>query len=254
MNFDTYSTYETPFPVGVKLPEIIIEKKYYDEVLCDPKEDNFQFLRKLCFKKVKERGIDQKDNSALYYDRLKEELDIFNDLGFVDYVLLNWDIINFCIENDIPVGAGRGSAAGSLVLYVIGVTNIDPIEYDLFFERFVSKSRARKIEHNGEIFLDGSLLADVDNDISYDRRSEVIEYIEKKYTGKTSKILTLNTLSGKLCMKECGKIVQELSEMEVNQISDTIPKHFGKVASLDVAYEESESFKNYADKYSKGLK
>ena len=251
MNFDTYTAYETPFPVGVKLPEIIIEKKYYDEVLCDPKEDNFQFLRKLCFKKVKERGIDQKDNATIYYDRLKEELDIFNDLGFVDYVLLNWDIINFCIENDIPVGAGRGSAAGSLVLYVIGVTNIDPIEYDLFFERFVSKSRARKIEHNGEIFLDGSLLADVDNDISYDRRSEVIEYIEKKYVGKTSKILTLNTLSGKLCMKECGKIVQELSEMDVNQISDTIPKHFGKVASLDVAYEESESFKNYADKYSK---
>ena len=254
MNFNTYTAYETPFPVGVKLPEIIIEKKYYDEVLCDPKEDNFQFLRKLCFKKVKERGIDKKDNAAIYYDRLKEELDIFNDLGFVDYVLLNWDIINFCIENDIPVGAGRGSAAGSLVLYVIGVTNIDPIEYDLFFERFVSKSRARKIEHNGEIFLDGSLLADVDNDISYDRRSEVIEYIEKKYVGKTSKILTLNTLSGKLCMKECGKIVQELSEMDVNQISDTIPKHFGKVASLDVAYEESESFKNYADKYPKVFK
>ena len=254
MNFDTYTAYETPFPVGVKLPEIIIEKKYYDEVLCDPKEDNFQFLRKLCFKKVKEKGIDKKDNAAIYYDRLKEELDIFNDLGFVDYVLLNWDIINFCIENDIPVGAGRGSAAGSLVLYVIGVTNIDPIEYDLFFERFVSKSRARKIEHNGEIFLDGSLLADVDNDISYDRRSEVIEYIEKKYVGKTSKILTLNTLSGKLCMKECGKIVQELSEMDVNQISDTIPKHFGKVASLDVAYEESESFKNYADKYPKVFK
>jgi DNA polymerase-3 subunit alpha len=187
----------------------------------------------------------------LYYNRLKEELDIFNDLGFVDYVLLNWDIINFCIENGIPVGAGRGSAAGSLVLYVIGVTNIDPIKYDLFFERFVSKSRARKIEHNGEIFLDGSLLADVDNDISYDRRAEVIEYIEKKYKGKTSKILTLNTLSGKLCMKECGKIVAELSELDVNQISDTIPKHFGIVAKLDVAYEESESFKAYADKYPK---
>ena len=95
------------------------------------------------------------------------------------------------------------------------------------------------------------MLADVDNDISYDRRAEVIEYIEKKYKGKTSKILTLNTLSGKLCMKECGKIVAELSELDVNQISDTIPKHFGIVAKLDVAYEESESFKAYADKYPK---
>ena len=251
MNFSDYKTYHTPFPVGVKLPEIIIEKKYYDEVSCSDLEDNYQFLRKLCFKKLKEKDIDKFDNATLYYNRLKEELDIFNDLGFVDYVLLNWDIINFCIENGIPVGAGRGSAAGSLVLYVIGVTNIDPIKYDLFFERFVSKSRARKIEHNGEIFLDGSLLADVDNDISYDRRAEVIEYIEKKYKGKTSKILTLNTLSGKLCMKECGKIVAELSELDVNQISDTIPKHFGIVAKLDVAYEESESFKAYADKYPK---
>ena len=251
MNIADYTAYKTPFPVGVKLPEIKIEKKYYDEVGCSDLEDNFQFLRKLCFKKVKEKNIDEKDNAALYYGRLKEELDIFNDLGFVDYVLLNWDIINFCLENAIPVGAGRGSAAGSLVLYVIGVTNIDPIEYDLFFERFVSKSRARKIEHNGEIFLDGSLLADVDNDISYDRRAEVIEYIEKKYEGKTSKILTLNTLSGKLCMKECGKIVGELSEIDVNHISDSIPKHFGKVASLDVAYEESEAFRNHANKYPK---
>ena len=251
MNIADYTAYKTPFPVGVKLPEIKIEKKYYDEVGCSDLEDNFQFLRKLCFKKVKEKNIDEKDNAALYYGRLKEELDIFNDLGFVDYVLLNWDIINFCLENAIPVGAGRGSAAGSLVLYVIGVTNIDPIEYDLFFEGFVSKSRARKIEHNGEIFLDGSLLADVDNDISYDRRAEVIEYIEKKYEGKTSKILTLNTLSGKLCMKECGKIVGELSEIDVNHISDSIPKHFGKVASLDVAYEESEAFRDHANKYPK---
>ena len=251
MTKSNYEGYQTPFPVGVKLPEIKIEKKYYDEVSCGDLEDNFQFLRKLCFKRLTEKGIDKLENCQVYYDRLKEELGAFQELGFVDYILLNWDIMNFCKENDIPTGAGRGSAAGSLVLYVIGVTNIDPIEYDLFFERFVSKSRARKIEHDGEIYLDGSLLADVDNDISYDRRAEVIEYIEKKYKGKTSKILTLNTLSGKLCMKECGKIVEELSEVDVNQISHTIPKHFGKVAKLDVAYEESESFKAYADKYPK---
>jgi len=253
MNFDTYTAYKNPFPVGVKLPEIKIEKKYYDEVSCSDLEDNFQFLRKLCFTKVKEKGIDNHENTQEYYDRLKEELAILKDLGFVDYILLNWDILNFCKENDIPTGAGRGSAAGSLVLYVIGVTNIDPIKYDLFFERFVSKSRARKIEHEGEIYLDGSLLADIDNDISYDRRAEVISYIEKKYKGKTSKILTLNTLSGKLCIKECGKIVEELSESEVNQISDTIPKHFGIVASLEEAYEESTSFKGFADKYSKAF-
>jgi len=251
MSSSAFKGYNTPFPVGVKLPEIKIEKKYYDEVSCKDLGDNFKFLRKLCFARLKDKGIHEFENAQVYYDRLKEELTIFDELGFVDYILLNWDIINFCKENDIPTGAGRGSAAGSLVLYVIGVTNIDPIEYDLFFERFVSKSRAKKIEHNGEVFLDGSLLADVDNDISYDRRAEVIKYIEDKYEGKTSKILTLNTLSGKLCMKECGKIIAELSEMEVNQISDTIPKHFGIVAKLDTAYQESESFKSYADKHPK---
>jgi len=251
MSSSTFKGYDTPFPVGVKLPEIKIQKKYYDEVSCKDLGDNFKFLRKLCFARLKEKGIHEFENAQVYYDRLKEELTIFDELGFVDYILLNWDIINFCKENDIPTGAGRGSAAGSLVLYVIGVTNIDPIEYDLFFERFVSKSRAKKIEHNGEVFLDGSLLADVDNDISYDRRAVVIKYIEDKYEGKTSKILTLNTLSGKLCMKECGKIIAELSEMEVNQISDTIPKHFGIVAKLDTAYQESESFKSYADKHPK---
>ncbi len=251
MSSSAFKGYNTPFPVGVKLPEIKIEKKYYDEVSCKDLGDNFKFLRKLCFARLKDKGIHEFENAQVYYDRLKEELTIFDELGFVDYILLNWDIINFCKENDIPTGAGRGSAAGSLVLYVIGVTNIDPIEYDLFFERFVSKSRAKKIEHNGEVFLDGSLLADVDNDISYDRRTEVIKYIEDKYEGKTSKILTLNTLSGKLCMKECGKIIAELSEMEVNQISDTIPKHFGIVAKLDTAYQESESFKSYADKHPK---
>ena len=168
MNATKYTGYNTPFPVGVKLPEIQIEKKYYDEVSCNDLGDNFQFLRKLCYKKVQEKGIDKFDNAEIYYGRIKEELTIFKDLGFVDYILLNWDILNYCKENDIPTGAGRGSAAGSLVLYVIGVTNIDPIEYDLFFERFVSKSRAKKTIKNGVTYLDGSLLADVDNDIAYE--------------------------------------------------------------------------------------
>ena len=66
------------------------------------------------------------------------ELDVLNELGFIDYILLNWDILNFCHENDIPTGPGRGSAAGSLVLYLINVTKVDPVKYELFFERFVN--------------------------------------------------------------------------------------------------------------------
>lgn len=246
--------YKNPFPVGVKLPEISVPDETLNSLGLEHGSSSLDILKQLCRKGLRDKCITEADNRKDYYDRVQMEIDILDELGFVDYILLNWDIMDYCKRSGIPTGAGRGSAAGSLVLFLLGVTNIDPIKYELFFERFVSKSRARKIEHEGEVFLDGSLLADIDNDISYDRRAEVIKYIEDKYEGKTSKILTLNTLSSKLCMKECGKIVEELSEMDVNQISDTIPKHFGKVAKLDVAYEESESFKKFADKYKKSYK
>ena len=243
---EQFTDYQDCAPPGVKLPEIKIEKKYYE--MLDASEDisNFDFLRKLCHKGVYDRGIDKFKNKKEYFDRAKSELKILDELGFIDYILLNWDILNYCHENDIPTGPGRGSAAGSLVLYLIGVTNVDPVKYSLFFERFVSKSRARKIEKDGTTYLDGSLLADVDNDIAYERRVEVIEYIEKKHPARTAKILTLNTLSGKLCVKECGKIVGEFSEQEVNEVSDTIPKRFGVVMPISSAIEESEKFADWA--------
>jgi DNA polymerase-3 subunit alpha len=246
--------YKNPFPVGVKLPEISVPDDTLESLGLKHGSSSLEILKQLCRKGLRDKSLTEAENRKDYYDRVQMEINILDDLGFVDYILLNWDIMDYCKRSGIPTGAGRGSAAGSLVLFLLGVTNIDPIKYELFFERFVSKSRARKIEHNGEVFLDGSLLADIDNDISYDRRIEVIKYIEDKYEGKTSKILTLNTLSSKLCMKECGKIVGELSEIDVNQISDTIPKHFGKVAKLDVAYEESEAFRKFADIHKKSFK
>jgi len=242
-----FSTYQDCAPPGVRLPKIDIEDKYYDELGLSKDTSNYDFLRALCLDGVKQKGIDKKKNSKAYYSRVRMELKILKELGFIDYILLNWDILHFCQENDIPTGPGRGSAAGSLVLFLIGVTQVDPIKYDLFFERFVSKSRARKIEKDGVTFLDGSLLADVDNDIAYERRAEVIDYIKRKHPNRTCKILTLNTLSGKLCIKECGKIVGSYSEQEVNEVSDTIPKKYGKVAPLAVAYEESEQFKQWVD-------
>jgi DNA-directed DNA polymerase III PolC len=243
--------YNQPMPVGVRLPEIEVDDKHYKELGIPKDTSNFDLLRKLCLKGVKNRKIDLLDNKQKYYDRVKMELAVLEELGFIEYILLNWDVLNYCHENGIPTGPGRGSAAGSLVLYLLKVTNVDPIKYDLFFERFVSKSRAKQTIVDGITYLDGSLLADVDNDISYDRRQEVIKYIEKKHKGRTCKILTLNTLSSKLCVKECGKIVGELSEDDVNSISSIIPKQFGKVAKLDVAYEESEKFKEFADKNAK---
>ncbi len=245
--YKNFTKYDSPAPPGVLLPKIEIEQKHYLELgIEDGDCSNYEFLRRLCLKGVKEKGVDQLENKQDYYDRVKSELSIFKELGFVDYILLNWDILNYCHDNDIPTGPGRGSAAGSLVLFLIDVTKVDPIKYDLFFERFVSKSRARQIKKDGVTYLDGSLLADVDNDIAYEHRQRVIEYIEKKHPNRTSNILTLNTLSGKLCIKECGKIVGEYTEQEVNDVSAFIPKKFGKVAPLKNAIEESQRFGQWA--------
>ena len=243
---EDFESYDNCVPAGVRLPKIEIDEKYYKELGVSNNISNYDFLRKLCHKGVKDRDIDQLENKNEYYERAKSELDILRDLGFIDYILLNWDILNYCHENDIPTGPGRGSAAGSLVLYLIGVTNVDPVKYSLFFERFVSKSRAKKIVKDGVTYLDGSLLADVDNDIAYERRAEVISYIEKKHPARTAKILTLNTLSGKLCIKECGKIVGDYTEQEVNEVSDMIPKRFGVVVPLEEALQESEKFSDWA--------
>jgi DNA-directed DNA polymerase III PolC len=244
MNFlQDIQSYDDAMLPGVRLPQISIDSKYYDLLKIPTSSDNFTFLKTLCYRSLDNKNLNKKE----YVDRLEMELQIFHELDFVDYVLLNWDILNFCHENNIPTGPGRGSAAGSLVLFLVDVTKVDPIRYGLFFERFVSKSRAKKIIKNDITYLDGSLLPDVDNDISYDRRSEVIKYIENKHFGKTSKILTLNTLSSKLCIKECGKIVGGYSETEVNEISDLIPKQFGRVFGLEEAAKENDKFKKWCD-------
>ena len=244
-----FKQYGDCMPPGVLLPEIKIENRHYKSLGIPEDTSNFDFLRRLCLEGVKDKEINKKNDNdkQAYYSRAKMELQILKSLGFIDYILLNWDILNYCHDNNIPTGPGRGSAAGSLVLYLIGVTKIDPVENELFFERFVSKSRARKIEKDDVTYLDGSLLADIDNDIAYEHRQKVISYIEKKHPGRTAKILTLNTLSSKLCIKECGKIVGEFEESEVGEISDCIPKQFGKVTPLSNAYEESEKFRNWTD-------
>lgn len=249
-----FQKYEHPVPPGVRLPEIKIEPHYYKNLGINPSVSNFEFLRQLCLRAVKEKGIDKLQNKKEYYDRAKYELSVFEELGFVDYILLNWDILNYAHENGIPTGYGRGSAAGSLVLFLVGVTNVDPIKNGLFFERFVSKSRAKKIVVDGVTYLDGSLMPDVDNDIEFSRRQDVINYIKTKYAGKTCKILTMNTLTGKLCVKECGKIVAEMTEEQVNAVSDSIPKQFGKVFALKDAYKESEIFRNFCIKNPKVFK
>ncbi len=247
--FESFEKYKSPTLAGVILPKIEIEQRHYDKLEIKNTISNYDFLRKLCWLGVQERGIDKLENAKEYYERVKRELQTFEELGFCDYILLNWEVHNFCIESGIPKGFARGSAASSLVLFLIRVTDIDPIKSGLFFERFVSKSRAKKIVEDGITYLDGSLLADIDSDIAYDRRHEVMKFIEEKHFGRTSKILTLGTLSSKLCIRECGKIVDGLNEDEIGAISDTIPKEFNIPVELSKALENTEKLRSYAEQY-----
>jgi len=233
---------------GVRLPEFSIDIQSKRHLNVSEDVSNYDFLRALALNGFKDLNVDKSSAEyKKYVDRAKYELETLKELGFIDYILLVWDVINFCKTHDIPVGLGRGSAAGSLILYLIGVTRIDPVKYNLYFERFISKIRAKKQVVDGVTYLDGTLMCDVDLDICYYNRHRVLEYLETKFKCKTSKILTLNTLSGKLLIKECGKIVGEKSEEEMTMISSLIPKVFGQVKDITTAYEEIEKFKEWCD-------
>jgi len=238
---------------GVRLPEFNIESRIKKQYGLEENSSNYDFLMQVCRSNFKKLNI-AKEDFPKYSERVKYELETIKELGFLDYILLVWTVINYCNENSIPVGLGRGSAAGSLILYLLGVTKVDPIKYELFFERFISKIRAKKQVVDGITYLDGSLMCDVDIDICYYNRHKVIKYLDGLFSGRTSKILTLTTLSGKLLIKECGKIVDEKPESEMNEVSSLIPKTFGQVMDLKQAYGEVEQLKKWCDENPRSYK
>ena len=252
-NFDNYfSNLKLPL-YGVRLPEFNIESRLKKQYGLKEDSSNYDFLMQVCRTNFKKLKI-AKEDFPKYSERVKYELETIKELGFLDYILLVWTVINYCNENSIPVGLGRGSAAGSLILYLLGVTKVDPIKYELFFERFISKIRAKKQIVDGITYLDGSLMCDVDIDICYYNRPKVIKFLEQLFAGRTSKILTLTTLSGKLLIKECGKIIDEKPETEMNEISSLIPKTFGQVMDLKEAYAEVEQLRKWCDENPRSYK
>lgn len=235
---------------GVRLPKLEIEKRFYDEVGISPDSSNVEFLKGLAqrgYSKLLKEGKIEKARAKEYGARAKEEIAVFEKLSFTDYVLIVWDVIKFCQENDIATGIGRGSVCGSLIFYLIGVTGIDPLKYDLYFQRFVSEARAKSQVIDGILYLDGSLLMDVDLDIDYLRRQEVVQHLSKKYPNRTAKITNLATLTGKNLIKECGKIVAEKAEFEMNQIAGLIPQIFGEVQDVEKIYNQGGKFKEWCD-------
>lgn len=152
--------------------------------------DSFEFLRNLCYK-----GINKRLNGNVtdeYKKRLDYELDVINKMGFCDYFLVVWDYVKYAKFNNILVGPGRGSAAGSLVSYSIGITDVDPIRYELLFERFLNPERVT--------------MPDIDIDFDSEKRSQVVDYVTEKYgEKKVAGIITFNTLGAKQVIRDLGR-------------------------------------------------
>jgi DNA polymerase-3 subunit alpha len=244
-NFQSlFQKIDVPFH-GVRCPEITVDAETLKQLDLKPDCSHLDLLKSLCRERFREllptwekEGGNKKD----YSNRVIKEIDLLDKLGFVDYILIVWDVFNFCKKEGIPTGYGRGSSAGSLVLYLLGVTDIDPIKYDLYFERFVSEVRAKQKVVNGITYLDGSTIADIDSDICYYRRHEVLDYVNKKYPNKTCKMLTVGTLTGKALIKDCGKIVGEKTEDEMSMVTSYLPTKYGKVMDVEEAAMEIEEF------------
>lgn len=236
---------------GVRLPEIEIPKKELEKAGIK-KCSTGEFLKTISNKSLEEKIQSGKlENPEKYKERLDYELALFEEIGFTDYILLVWEVINYCATNGIPVGPGRGSAAGSLTLYLIGVTKIDPIKYGLYFERFVSKTRAKSTIIDGIRYIDGSLAPDVDLDICHFHRDRVIKYLEKKYSGRFCKLPTYASLKTKLLVKECSKILCNATEEDAQDLANMVPVKYGKNATLDETREASGPFNEYCNENSR---
>ena len=198
--------------------------------------DSESYLRKLCVE-----GLDVKLRKAAvnetkpYFDRLESELAVINKMGFDDYFLIVADITNFARSQKIMLDPGRGSAAGSLVAYSLGITDVDPLKYQLLFERFLNEKRAQ--------------MPDIDIDLPDNRRDEVISHLKKQYgQNHLAQIITFDTFGARQALRDVGRVL-ELNSFELEKWSQAIPRVF-KI-SLKEAYEQSRSLRNLVNDSSK---
>ncbi len=219
-----------------KLPKFEVPEGY----------DSWTYLNKLCFDGLKERyGEDENapagDTGQTLKERLTYELNVIQTMGYVDYFLIVWDFINYAKSNGIMVGPGRGSAAGSIVAYALKITNIDPIKYNLLFERFLNPERVS--------------MPDIDIDFCFERRQEVIDYVSRKYgSEKVVQIVTFGTLAAKGVIRDVGRVmdlpyayVDSLAKMIPNELNITIDRALQINPELRKLYETDEQVKNLID-------
>ena len=182
--------------------------------------DSWTYLNKLCQDGMAERY--PQDDGALQ-KRMEYELGIIKDMGFVDYFLIVWDYINYCRENGIAVGPGRGSAAGSIVSYCLRITNIDPIKYSLLFERFLNPERIS--------------MPDIDVDFCFERRQEVIDHVNRKYgKDRVVQIVTFGTMAAKGVIRDVGRVM-DLPYAFVDSIAKMIPNEQNQGVPIKKALE-----------------
>ncbi|HAT4363876.1 TPA: DNA polymerase III subunit alpha [Clostridium perfringens] len=211
----------------------------------------FEYLRKTCFdglidrleelKPLKEKGIYDIDkvyeigenNEKVKEDieRLEYELGVIKQMGYVDYFLIVWDFIKYANDNGIPTGPGRGSAAGALVAYTLGITKIDPMKYSLLFERFLNPERVS--------------MPDIDSDFCYEGRQRVIDYVVEKYGhDNVSQIITFGTMAARACIRDVGRAMN-YTYAEVDRIAKQIPTVLG--VTIDKALDLNPELKTIYD-------
>ena len=201
-------------------------------------EDHFAYFSRMCMAGLVNRyGTPPQE----YYDRLQYELDIINRMGYVDYFLIVYDFIKFARDNGIPVGPGRGSGAGSIAAYAIGITGIDPMKYSLLFERFLNPERIS--------------MPDFDIDFCYERRPEVIDYVVRKYgSDHVAQIVTFGTMKARAAIRDVGRAmaipynkVDSIAKMIPNDLGMTIDAALASTSQLREACEQDTAIKDLID-------
>ncbi|MCC3356445.1 DNA polymerase III subunit alpha [Bacillus sp. REN16] len=193
------------------------------------------YLSRICLKGLQDRYQNPTDDQ---YERLQYELQVIKKMNFSDYFLIVWDFMKYAHENGIVTGPGRGSAAGSLVAYVLYITNVDPLEHQLLFERFLNPERIS--------------MPDIDIDFPDNRRDEMIEYVSKKY-GRlhVAQIITFGTLAARAALRDVGRVMG-ISPKEADFLAKQVPSKLG--ITLQQAYEESQGLREYIQNIEIGRK
>ncbi|MBN2897420.1 MAG: DNA polymerase III subunit alpha [Clostridia bacterium] len=193
-----------------------------------PKQDSTETLRALCQKGLEER---YEMVTEAHRARLAFELNTIETMGYVDYFLIVWDFIRYAKNNNIMVGPGRGSCGGSIVAYVLYITDVDPIKYELIFERFLNPERVT--------------MPDIDIDFEDDRRQEVIDYVVAKYgKDRVAQIITFGTMAARAAIRDVGRVMN-LPYQEVDKVAKEIPFQIGM--TIETALKVNEKFKHFYD-------